>query len=156
GVRGSLVWLAACDVDALDFDVSGRRLDETADDAQRCRLPAAARPEQREELAAIDRERDADRLRAQGIVRLPRITAPEVSASQGGAQGRHLRSIGGHVHVVSRGSEIIRATLARPRNLSRPTAINAPMVRSRNEVPSISAEMAFSSGVTRIRSDPKI
>jgi hypothetical protein len=35
-------------------------------------------------------------------------------------------------------------------------AINAPIVKSMNEAPSIKAEIAFRSGVTRIRSDPKM
>ena len=35
-------------------------------------------------------------------------------------------------------------------------AISAPLVKSTNEAPSISAEIAFRSGVTRIRSDPKM
>src|SRR5205814_5262187 len=43
GVGGPLIWLAAGDVDALDLHLSGRRFDKTPDDAQRRRLPTAAR-----------------------------------------------------------------------------------------------------------------
>ncbi len=47
------------DVDAVEQDLAvGRRL-EARDHPQRGRLPAAARPEQREELAGLDLQRDA-------------------------------------------------------------------------------------------------
>src|SRR5204862_5188421 len=98
-----------------------------------------------------------DRCGAQGIKVLARIKDPQLGASERGAGGRRLQPIGVcNQGDVSAPSGIIRATLARPRSLSRPMAISAPMVRSAKEAPSISAEMAFSSGVTRILSDPKM
>src|SRR5262249_5306601 len=108
--------------------------------------------QQGEELAAIDREGDTDRCGAHRVELLARIAAPEVGASESG-----LRSFGLHVqgnHSTATGA--IRATLERPRSRSRPMATSAPRVRSRKEAASMSAEMAFSSGVTRIRSEPKM
>ena len=94
GVGGSFIGLAAGDVDAFDLDLSARRIDKSPDDAQRRRLAAAAWSKQREELAAIDRERDADRLGAHGVNVLARIANPQVGAFQDGAAGHGLRSIG--------------------------------------------------------------
>src|SRR5258706_15939306 len=66
GVCGSLIWLLARDVGALDLDLSGRWVGESADNTQRGRLAASAWSEQCEEFATIDRERNADRCRAHG------------------------------------------------------------------------------------------
>ena len=59
GVDVALVGRQADDVAVAEEDAALGRLLEAADHAQRRRLAAAGRPEQREERAARDLERDA-------------------------------------------------------------------------------------------------
>src|SRR5690606_13004535 len=59
GVGRAAVWRQVGDVGAVDPDPPAARPLEAGDHPQRGRLAAAARPEQREELAAVDREIEA-------------------------------------------------------------------------------------------------
>jgi len=82
GVHVALVRRQARDVDAVQFDASGRRVVEAGDEAQAGRLSGSGRAEQREELAVQDVQGD--------VIHGPHVTevaADPVEADRGNRHG---------------------------------------------------------------------